>query len=637
MMATALGFSVDVVDGPTWSSMTQAQFAQYQVLIAGDPNCGAIPDSFITSESVWAPVVMGTAVNTKPGNRVLVGTDPVLHSGGSGPRATVISDGIDFAGAQPGRTGLYFDTTCGGNYSGQTGVAASMMGQLSTGTGTWTEDDAAPCGGAVAKIASTPKFDSLTTADLAGWSCSVHESFPTFASDWSPLAVATDTTSHPTCGTDTTVTPPAAACGEAYILIAGSDIVVVAPNISVSPTTGSDPAGGTHTVTAHVTLAGSPVAGQLVTFTVTGQNAGATGTCAPVDCKTDSAGNVAFTYSDGNGAGTDTILASFTDASGSTQQASASETWTPKANQPPVANDQSVTTAQDTPVAVTLTATDPESDPLTYAVVASPTHGSLSGTAPNLTYTPTAGYNGPDSFTFKANDGTSDSNTATVSITVTPKVSGCTTAAPTLDTSVSRDQKWASAKFHAPKLTTGGAGELLLAFIEADGPTAPTQTVRSVSGGGLTWTMAARSNSTWGTTEVWQAYASAQLTGATVVATLAKAYDGSITVAAFRGAATHVAATATGAGTHGSASATVTPLGCNSMVWAAGHDWTHAKTPIPAPGQTLVHKFIDTRVRDSFWTQRVDAATTTGTPVTVADSGFTTDRWTIAAVEIPGT
>ena len=43
----------------------------------------------------------------------------------------------------------------------------------------------------------------------------------------------------------------------------------------------------------------------------------------------------------------------------------------------------------------------------------------MSGTAPNLTYTPDANYNGPDSFTFKANDGTEDSNTATVSITVT--------------------------------------------------------------------------------------------------------------------------------------------------------------------------------------------------------------------------
>jgi hypothetical protein len=52
--------------------------------------------------------------------------------------------------------------------------------------------------------------------------------------------------------------------------------------------------------------------------------------------------------------------------------------------------------------------------------VTTPAHGTLSGTAPNLTYTPDSNFNGSDSFTFKANDGHADSNVATVSITVTP-------------------------------------------------------------------------------------------------------------------------------------------------------------------------------------------------------------------------
>ena len=52
-------------------------------------------------------------------------------------------------------------------------------------------------------------------------------------------------------------------------------------------------------------------------------------------------------------------------------------------------------------------------------MVTAPAHGSLTGTAPNVTYTPNANYNGPDSFTFKVNDGALDSvTTATVSITV---------------------------------------------------------------------------------------------------------------------------------------------------------------------------------------------------------------------------
>src|SRR5437588_6468494 len=88
-------------------------------------------------------------------------------------------------------------------------------------------------------------------------------------------------------------------------------------------------------------------------------------------------------------------------------------------NHAPVAAAQTVTTAEDTAKAIVLTATDVDGDTLTYSVVAGPTHGAVSGTAPNVTYTPAANYNGPDSFTFKANDGTVDSNSATITLTVT--------------------------------------------------------------------------------------------------------------------------------------------------------------------------------------------------------------------------
>ncbi len=71
-------------------------------------------------------------------------------------------------------------------------------------------------------------------------------------------------------------------------------------------------------------------------------------------------------------------------------------------------------------MAVTLTGSDPDGDTLEFFVVAGPSHGTLSGTAPNLTYTPVSGYSGSDSFTFKAFDGWNDSNIATVSITVVP-------------------------------------------------------------------------------------------------------------------------------------------------------------------------------------------------------------------------
>ncbi|MCH8119310.1 MAG: tandem-95 repeat protein [Planctomycetes bacterium] len=86
----------------------------------------------------------------------------------------------------------------------------------------------------------------------------------------------------------------------------------------------------------------------------------------------------------------------------------------------PVAKPHSVTTMEDTSVTISLTGSDPDSDPLAYSTVTGPSHGSLNGTAPNLNYTPNANFYGSDSFTFKVNDGTADSALATVSITVSP-------------------------------------------------------------------------------------------------------------------------------------------------------------------------------------------------------------------------
>jgi hypothetical protein len=108
-------------------------------------------------------------------------------------------------------------------------------------------------------------------------------------------------------------------------------------------------------------------------------------------------------------------------------------------NDPPIANNQAITLNKNTQQAITLAATDPNNDPLTYTIVTQPAHGSLTGTAPNLNYNPDTDYVGADSFTFKANDGTVDSNTATVSITV-QDVNSCTTNLPISDVTASGNQ-----------------------------------------------------------------------------------------------------------------------------------------------------------------------------------------------------
>ena len=85
---------------------------------------------------------------------------------------------------------------------------------------------------------------------------------------------------------------------------------------------------------------------------------------------------------------------------------------------PPMALDQFASTQEDTPVSIELLGLDPDSTGLTYAIVTQPAHGTLSGSAPDLTYTPVQDANGTDSFTYTVSDGESESEPATVTITI---------------------------------------------------------------------------------------------------------------------------------------------------------------------------------------------------------------------------
>ncbi|MFZ4629414.1 MAG: fibronectin type III domain-containing protein, partial [Blastocatellia bacterium] len=90
-------------------------------------------------------------------------------------------------------------------------------------------------------------------------------------------------------------------------------------------------------------------------------------------------------------------------------------------NFPPVPNDQTVSTRQNTARSITLTGIDQENASLTFTTTIQPTNGTLSGTAPDLTYTPNTGFTGTDFFLFRANDGTQNSTVeGTITIRVTP-------------------------------------------------------------------------------------------------------------------------------------------------------------------------------------------------------------------------
>ena len=122
-------------------------------------------------------------------------------------------------------------------------------------------------------------------------------------------------------------------------------------------------------------------------------------------------GPVSFTYQASDGALTSTTATVTITVAG--------------VNDPPVAADDSYSTNEDTPLTVAAPGvlgndTDADGDPLTAQLVTAPTLGTLTlNPDGSFTYTPTANASGTDSFTYNASDGPS-SDTATVTITVTP-------------------------------------------------------------------------------------------------------------------------------------------------------------------------------------------------------------------------
>ena len=89
-------------------------------------------------------------------------------------------------------------------------------------------------------------------------------------------------------------------------------------------------------------------------------------------------------------------------------------------NTVPTAMAQSLTLAEDSSIAVRLAGQDVDGDTLSFSIVGSPANGTLSGKAPNLSYTPKANFAGSDSFEFTARDGAAVSAPKVVSLTVTP-------------------------------------------------------------------------------------------------------------------------------------------------------------------------------------------------------------------------
>ena len=143
------------------------------------------------------------------------------------------------------------------------------------------------------------------------------------------------------------------------------------------------------------------------------------------------------------------------------------------ANQPPVAQPQTVTVDEDGDVAITLDATDPDDDDLTFTVVRGPRHGTLTGGR----YEPDPDFHGSDDLEFTASDGSATSERATVTITVRPVDDPPQPAADTLRTNEDVARAFTAADLLANDVEVDGE-QLTIAAVALP-PQAPFTLTRS--------------------------------------------------------------------------------------------------------------------------------------------------------------
>ena len=117
--------------------------------------------------------------------------------------------------------------------------------------------------------------------------------------------------------------------------------------------------------------------------------------------------------------GSDAFAYSISDGNGGTDEAAVTIVVAP-VNDAPVAQDDSVTTDEDTQVAVSVLANDfdPEADPLRVESVVQPSHGTAAIGGEQILYTPAPGFHGMDSFTYTVADGNGATAMGTVTVAV---------------------------------------------------------------------------------------------------------------------------------------------------------------------------------------------------------------------------
>jgi hypothetical protein len=209
------------------------------------------------------------------------------------------------------------------------------------------------------------------------------------------------------------------------------------------------------------------------------------------------------------------------------------------------------------------------------------------------------------------------------------------------DAAVSKDNSSSAATITSSAFSTSQANELLLALVATDYLSGTNTTVKSVSGGGLTWALVQRTNGQSGSSEIWRAFANAPLTGVTVTASLSQSVISSMTVMSFAGVNTSgtngsgaIGAVGSKSAASGAPTASLVSTANNSWVIGVGNDFDNAIARTVGAGQTLLHQYL-APTGDTYWVQmQTNPVAVAGTTVTINDTAPTKDRFNLSLCEI---
>jgi hypothetical protein len=190
------------------------------------------------------------------------------------------------------------------------------------------------------------------------------------------------------------------------------------------------------------------------------------------------------------------------------------------------------------------------------------------------------------------------------------------------------------AKLSSPPIPVDAPGQLLVAYVSADGPpTHNAQRVSALTGGGLTWSLVRRADAEFGTAEVWQAVATVAGRIPAITASLAApGYDGSIVVSTYSAAA-RIVDSAASSGTAPTASIAAIAGTPGDATVTVGHLWSHARTVGIGADQTLTNLMLDT-TDDTTWMQQGSIATP-GAALQIDVGGR--DHWNLVSIALHAT